>query len=644
MNKLTILVCVFACQAVFLCFADANDRSFVVDYENNRFLKDGQPFRYISGSFHYARVPSVLWKDRMMKMKAMGLNALQTVIPWNFHQPYWSHQSSRFTGDQDLGKFIDTANEVGLLVLLRPGPYICAEWENGGFPAWLTANTSVKVRTSEPGYLFEVTRWMNVLLPVIKPRLYANGGPVIMVQVENEYGSYGACDHDYIDYLYNLYRKQLGDDVVIYSTDGPTTRMITCGSSKDIFTTIDFGAGGSDPMNTFKVLRAYQPTGPLVNSEFYTGWLDHWGSGHAHVGTAAIVTTLKALLAIPEVSVSMYMAIGGTNFGFWNGANSPPYAPQPTSYDYDAPLTESGRYHPDKYMAIRNTIATAMNVTLPPVPDLQAAMAYGSVKFTQQCSLVDALAKSVQAYEFHQPQPFGAAHQSFGFMLYDNTMKVTNTSASALEMTVTGMIHDRTVLLINNMAQYVLKRQDSGSQSLKIAMPSGSSFKLGLLVENQGRINYGGGIGDQKGFIGTVSSPVASVGDVWTQYPLSLDDTMTSIYDFPRSPIDKGSAVPTPAFYYGTFNVTKIADTFLYTDVLGKGQVFINDFNLGRYWPLVGPQKALYVPANLLLEGQNKIAIFELVQGVDSLTEVMFKDVPDVGVANTVEVTSFSKA
>ncbi|EHH51741.1 hypothetical protein EGM_11177 [Macaca fascicularis] len=329
---------------------NATRRVFEIAYSQDRFLKDGQPFRYISGSIHYSRVPRFYWKDRLLKMKMAGLNTIQTYVPWNFHEP-WPGQY-QFSEDHDVEYFLRLAHELGLLVILRPGPYICAEWEMGGLPAWLLEKEAILLRSSDPDYLAAVDKWLGVLLPKMKPLLYQNGGPIITVQVENEYGSYFACDFDYLRFLQKRFHHHLGDDVVLFTTDGAHETFLQCGALQGLYTTVDFGPG-SNITDAFQIQRKCEPKGPLINSEFYTGWLDHWGQPHSTIKTEVVASSLYDILA-RGASVNLYMFIGGTNFAYWNGANSP-YAAQPTSYDYDAPLSEAGDLT-EKYFALRNVI------------------------------------------------------------------------------------------------------------------------------------------------------------------------------------------------------------------------------------------------------------------------------------------------
>ncbi|CAH3193164.1 unnamed protein product, partial [Porites evermanni] len=481
--------------------------SFVVDWKNDVFLKDGEPFRYISGSFHYFRVPRFYWQDRLSKMKAAGLNAVQTYVAWNMHEAKEGQYD--FSGENDLLAFIQMANSAGLLVLVRAGPYICAEWDLGGLPAWLLKNyTTAKFRSStDKNYIAAVDRWMGVLLPKLKPLLYANGGPIIAVQVENEYGSYYTCDHEYMTHLQTLFEQYLGKDVILYTTDISNDRNIDCGSLPTLFTTVDFGAG-EDPAGAFSHLRKYRPHGPLVNSEYYPGWLDHWGGGHQKRQASQIAKYLDEILAL-NASVNLYMFEGGTNFGFMNGANGgggPSYSPQPTSYDYDAPLTEAGD-PTTKYFVLMETIAKYAPVPPGPVPPATQKFAYGKVMMAKVSTFYDVLANLTPSgpVASNKTLTMEQVGQNYGFILYRTT------------------IPSSIICLIC---------------SLDI-VPGKQRFDI-------------------------------AVGD--------LIDLSDLIY-------------------------------FL------QGQAYVNGFNLGRYWPVVGPQITLYVPASVLLSGKkntSKLVLFEL--------------------------------
>ncbi|XP_042331102.1 beta-galactosidase isoform X2 [Sceloporus undulatus] len=423
-----------------------SQRSFGIDYERNCFLKDGQPFRYISGSIHYSRIPRYYWKDRLLKMKMAGLDAIQTYVPWNFHEP--ERGVYNFTGDQDLEYFLQLTEEVGLLVILRAGPYICAEWDMGGLPAWLLEKESIVLRSSDPDYLAAVESWMGVLLPKMRLHLYQNGGPIIMVQVENEYGSYFACDFDYLRYLKNLFRQFLGDEVVLFTTDGASPIFLRCGALQGLYSTVDFGPG-RNVTAAFLTQRHSEPKGPLVNSEFYTGWLDHWGQRHSTVPASILAKSLYEILA-SGANVNMYMFIGGTNFGYWNGANMP-YMPQPTSYDYDAPLSEAGDLT-EKYFAIMEVIAMFKQIPEGPIPPTTPKFAYGRVPLRKAGTVRERLKDLSPSgpVKTAYPLTFVQLKQYFGYVLY-RTKLPKNCSAETLQSSIYGGIHDRAYVSVDGV-------------------------------------------------------------------------------------------------------------------------------------------------------------------------------------------------
>ncbi|XP_040492930.1 beta-galactosidase isoform X2 [Ursus maritimus] len=540
----------------------ASQRTFEIDYSHNRFLKDGQPFRYISGSIHYARVPRFYWKDRLLKMKMAGLNAIQTYVPWNFHEPQPGQY--QFSGEHDVEYFIKLAHELGLLVILRPGPYICAEWDMGGLPAWLLLKESIILRSSDPDYLAAVDKWLGVLLPKMKPLLYQNGGPIITVQVENEYGSYFSCDYDYLRFLQKLFHYHLGNDVLLFTTDGAHEMFLQCGALQGLYATVDFGPGANITA-AFEIQRKSEPRGPLVNSEFYTGWLDHWGQPHSTVRTEVVASSLHEILS-RGANVNLYMFIGGTNFAYWNGANMP-YQAQPTSYDYDAPLSEAGDLT-EKYFALRDVI-----------------------------------------------------RKYFGFVLYRTTLPQDCRDPTPLSSPLSG-VHDRAYVAVDGVPQGVLERSDV--ITLNITGKAGAT--LDLLVENMGRVNYGRYINDFKGLISNLTLGSSILTD-WMIFPLDTENAVRKHlggWDGHNNgrhdkPLDHSSSnYKLPAFYMGNFSIPSgipdlPQDTFIQFPGWTKGQVWINGFNLGRYWPARGPQMTLFVPRHILVtSAPNTIMVLEL--------------------------------
>ncbi|KAM9601269.1 beta-galactosidase isoform 1-T1 [Trichechus inunguis] len=624
---------------------NASQRMFKIDYSQNCFLKDGQPFRYISGSIHYHRVPSFYWKDRLLKMKMAGLNAIQMYIPWNFHEPLPGQY--QFSDDHDVEHFIQLAHEMGLLVILRPGPYICAEWDMGGLPAWLLEKECIVLRSSDPDYLAAVDKWLGVLLPKIKPLLYQNGGPIITVQVENEYGSYFTCDYDYLRFLQNRFRYHLGDEVLLFTTDGARETLLQCGTLQGLYATVDFGAG-SNITAAFEIQRKTEPRGPLVNSEFYTGWLDHWGQPHSRVSTEAVTSSLYNMLAL-GANVNMYMFMGGTNFAYWNGANTP-YAAQPTSYDYDAPLTEAGDLT-EKYFAVRDIIRKFEKVPDGPIPPSTPKFAYGKVALKKLKTVGEALnilspsgpTKSIY------PLTFVQVKQYFGFVLYRTTLPKNCSDPTPLSAPING-VRDRAYVSVNGVPQGILER----NQVFTVNITGEAGATLDVLVENMGRVNYGRYNNDFKGLISNLTLGCSILTD-WLIFPLNAENAVrghlggwgghgNSCHVEPEP--HSSSNFTLPAFYVGNFSIPAgipdlPQDTFIQFPGWTKGQVWINGFNLGRYWPARGPQMTLFVPQHILVtSAPNTVTVLELERApcssVDpALCTVEFVDKPVISTAVT---------
>uniref|UniRef100_A0A8C9R403 Beta-galactosidase n=1 Tax=Scleropages formosus TaxID=113540 RepID=A0A8C9R403_SCLFO len=590
----------------------AAPRTFEIDYKNNCFRKDGDPFRYISGSIHYSRIPRVYWKDRLLKMYMAGLNAIQTYVPWNYHEPVPNQYI--FSGDRDLEYFLQLANDIGFLVVLRPGPYICAEWDMGGLPAWLLNKTDIVLRSSDPDYIRAVDNWMGNLLPKIKPFLYQNGGPIITVQVENEYGSYFACDYNYLRHLTQLFRHHLGNEVVLFTTDGASVGFLKCGSLQDLYATVDFGPGGNVTA-AFAAQRYAEPHGPLVNSEFYTGWLDHWGEHHSVVSASIVAKSLNEILEA-GASVNLYMFIGGTNFGYWNGANTP-YAPQPTSYDYDAPLTEAGDLT-GKYFAIRHVIQQYKSIPEGPVPPSTPKYAYGAVKMNKLKTLSEALdtVSFSGPVKTIYPLTFTDINQHFGYVLYRTKLPMNCSTPTPLSSPLNG-VRDRAYVSVDGVAAGVLERD----KYITINITGTAGSQLDVLVENMGRVNYGKGINDFKGLTSNLTLNSKVLTD-WLVYSLSIDEAVSQGLLTGSQTEEMWSTLVTPlsapAFYSGTFSIPNgipdlPQDTYIEFPGWTKGQVWMNGFNLGRYWPKRGPQLTLYVPAHVLsTDAPNNVTLLEL--------------------------------
>ncbi|XP_064573938.1 beta-galactosidase-1-like protein isoform X2 [Zonotrichia leucophrys gambelii] len=601
--------------------ASPSARSFQLDYEHNCFLKDGAPFRYISGSIHYARVPRPAWRDRLLKMYMSGLSAVQVYVPWNYHETLPGVYD--FTGNRDVEAFLDLTAELGLLVILRPGPYICAEWEMGGLPAWLLWKPDIILRTSNPAYLAAVDSWLHVLLPKIKPRLYHQGGNIISVQVENEYGSYYACDHGYLRHLLGSFRALLGSEVLLFTTDSTGAQELRCGTLQGLYATVDFGPG-SNVTEAFGAQRRVEPRGPLVNSEYYTGWLDYWGEAHASTSAAWVARGLEDMLQL-GASINMYMFHGGTNFAYWSGADyKGQYKPVTTSYDYDAPLSEAGD-PTEKLFAIRTVISKFQPLPVGPMPPATPKYAYGWVALRKYADLLDVLDVLCPSGPIQSqfPLTFEALKQVHGFVVY-HTQLPWDVPDPATLGAPPHSICDRGYVMLQKEYQGTLERD--GQTTLHVTGRAGDS--LDILMENMGRISFGANTSDFKGLLGNLSLNSRPLSN-WLIYPLAIDTAVQQGWPHTALPKSSSGGRVGPAFYTGTFETPGIAwDTFVKFPGWSKGLLWINGFNLGRFWSCRGPQQTLFVPGSVLHAGRpNNITVLEL-EGAPPTPLLLFLDQP----------------
>ncbi|MFW5980892.1 MAG: glycoside hydrolase family 35 protein, partial [Halanaerobiaceae bacterium] len=559
-----------------------------------KFTIDGEEITIISGAIHYFRVVPEYWEDRLLKLKACGFNTLETYVPWNLHEP--EPGKFCFDGRCDLVEFIELAEKIGLHVIVRPSPYICSEWDLGGLPAWLLKDENMKLRCFYKPFLDKIDKYYDVLLPKIKPLLSTNGGPVIAVQIENEYGSYGN-DKKYLQYLKNALNKR-GIDVPLFTSDGPTDSMLQGGTLPDIYKTVNFG---SRPEESFKKLKEYQPDKPVMCMEFWNGWFDHWGEDHHTREGEDVAKVLDNMLKLGG-SVNFYMFHGGTNYGFHNGANfDEVYQPTITSYDSDAPVSESGNLT-EKYYKVRDVLSKYVEVDKDLLPDPIVKKGYGKVEMTETANLLESLIDLTDPVEKTCPQPMEKLGQNYGFILYRT--KVSGPRSQEQNLFLQD-VHDRALIFIDGEYKGTVYRNDDNSKiSLLIDK---NEVTLDILVENMGRINYGPKLKDYKGITEGVRLNNQFLFN-WTIYPLPMKDFSSIKFN----QIEKSNLKENqPTFYKGKFQKEEKADTFVNIEGWKKGVVFINGFNLGRYWE-VGPQKTLYLPAPLLKEGENEIVVFEL--------------------------------
>lgn len=582
----------------------------ILTYNKDSFLMDGEKYTILSGTIHYFRTVPDYWEDRLKKLKACGLNTVETYTCWNLHE--CKEGEFDFSGILDVERFIDTANNLGLNIILRPGPYICAEWEFGGLPSWLLTYPKMRFRCYDELFLSKVRRYYKELFSRLAPRFSTNGGNIIMVQIENEYGSYGN-DKKYLKAIADIYRE-CNVDILLFTSDGPLYSMINGGTVDGELVTLNFG---SKPASSFEILKEFRPNQPLMCCEFWNGWFDHWYEKH-HVRTADdTAVTFDELLSCGS-SVNFYMFHGGTNFGFTNGANYTEeglYQPTITSYDYDAPLTEAGDLT-QKYFDVKRVIEKHFGK----VPELDVSnskkISYGDIKLTHTAPLFANINKLSAPIRNAAPLTMEELGQNFGFILYSTVIKGPYEESRL----IIDDIRDRALIFINGQFKGIFERSRRCDE-INISLGAGEEIKLDILVENMGRINYGSKLKDEKGILHGVRLGLQQQFG-WTMYPLPLDDISSICYEgFTYN--------ESPAFLKGTFETEETGDTFLKLDGFTKGVAFINGFNLGRYWNTAGPQKTLYIPAPLLKKGSNELVIFEL-EGYNH-NSVTLIDKPDLG-------------
>ncbi len=571
--------------------------SSVFEIKGNEFCLNGEPFKIYSGAIHYFRSLPEYWEDRLLKLKLAGFNTVETYVCWNLHEPRKGEYN--FSGMLDIVKFLETAQKIGLYAIVRPGPYICAEWEFGGFPAWLLKDKNIELRCNNPVYLQHVRDFFEKLFSILKPMLITNGGNIIAMQIENEYGSYGN-DKKYLAALKNMYEES-GIDVLKFTSDGTWCNMLSGGTIENVLPTLNFG---SRTATAFSALEPYGKV-PKMCMEFWCGWFDHWGEKHHKRGSDSIIKEIEEFLK-QSASFNMYMFHGGTNFGFNAGSNhNKGFQPTTTSYDYCAPLTEWGDYT-ETYHKIRKLLCEKQNIELTELPPSPKMQNIGKVELSERAYLFDNLDAISQKHYSPLPRHMEAYGQNHGLIYYATKLKGKYSSAFLSIKDV----HDYAHVYFDKKKIAVIDRRKEASLFNKLKLKKqlyingvSSESELGILVDTMGRVNYGADLYDRKG-ISKVALANQTLMD-YDVYTIPLDNLESLSF----KSIDSDTEKTGPVFLKGYFEA-KNGDCFVNMSGFTKGYVFVNGFNLGRYWN-IGPQKALYLPSALLKE-KNEIIILEL--------------------------------
>jgi len=609
-QKIFILNVLLLAVTLFGCRKASNEHTFTLG--DSTFMLDNKPYQIISGEIHYPRVPREAWRARMKMAKAMGLNTIGTYVFWNLHEP--EKGKFDFTGNNDIAEFVKIAKEEGLWVILRPSPYVCAEWEFGGYPYWLQNEKGLEVRSREKQYLAEYKKYINEVGKQLAPLQVNHGGNIIMVQVENEYGSYGA-DKVYLEMNRKMF-VDAGFDGLLYTCD--PEKDIVKGHLKGLMPAIN---GQDNPIKVKQAVRSLnEGKGPFFIAEWYPAWFDWWGTPHHKVPASQYTGKLDTVLS-NGISINMYMFHGGSTRGFMNGANfrdTIPFEPQISSYDYDAPLDEAGNAT-DKFMRFREVIAKHLpkDQKLPAVPQAKPSIALDQIKFTKEIGIFDQLAEGRVS---EQPLTFEDLNQAYGYVLY----KTQITGGKKAELKIDGL-RDYGIIYIDGKRKGTLDRR-LGQESLLIDIPAGK-HTLEIFVENMGRINFGPNLlKNKKGIVGQVSfggMPLKS----WTMYALPFDKVEASKINAVKAKRDS------PVLKLGSFHVNTPADTYLDLRKWGKGVIWVNGHNLGKYWS-IGPQQTIYLPAEWLKKGANEIIVLELnkpeVNLLSSLNKPILDEVTEV--------------
>lgn len=617
-TKLTLLFS-FLLAAFMFCLPASAQKKGTFEAGEGSFLLNGKPFVVKAAEIHYPRIPKEYWEHRIKMCKAIGMNTVCIYIFWNIHEQ--KEGEFDFSGNNDIAAFCRLAQKNGMYVIVRPGPYVCAEWEMGGLPWWLLKKKDIRLREQDPYFMERVKIFEEKVGEQLAPLTIQNGGPIIMVQVENEYGSYGE-DKPYVSAIRDIVRASGFDKVALFQCDWSSN--FTKNGLDDLVWTMNFGTGANID-EQFRRLKELRPNSPLMCSEFWSGWFDKWGGKHETRSSKDMVAGLKEMLD-KNISFSLYMTHGGTSFGHWAGANSPGFAPDVTSYDYDAPINEYGQVTP-KFTELRDMLQQYTDKKLPAAPAPKPIISIPEFKFTQVAPLFENLPEPVVTRDVKTMEEFD---QGWGSILYRTTLPEINGQS---KLHIAGG-HDYLQIFVDGKYIGVLDRRNGDKD---IVLPScKKGAQLDILVEAMGRINFGRAIKDFKGIEGNVELTIDIDGNAYTASLKNWKNyLLPDTYDFNKSqnfkPLtsvkdNKGQRIP--GFYRATFNVSKVGDTFINFETWGKGLVYVNGHGVGRIWE-IGPQQTLYVPGCWLKKGQNEVIVFDVIGPKEAKAEGLNKPIID---------------
>ena len=604
-------VLLFVSLVIASCSSKAEPGTFEVG--DKTFLLNGEPFVVKAAEIHYPRIPKDYWEHRIKQCKALGMNTICLYVFWNFHEQ--KEGEYNFSGQADVAAFCKLAQKHGLYIIVRPGPYVCAEWEMGGLPWWLLKKQDINLRGNDPYFIERTQLFMNRVAAELKDLQITKGGNIIMFQVENEYGAYGT-NKEYVATIRDIVKEAGLNEVPLFQCDWSSN--FENNALDDLLWTINFGTGANIDKQ-FERLLELRPNTPLMCSEFWSGWFDHWGAGHETRSAEALVKGMKEMLD-RNISFSLYMTHGGTSFGHWGGANFPNFSPTCTSYDYDAPIGESGNITP-KYHQVRELLKNFLPAgeSLPEIPDSIPTLSIPAFELTEIAPLFDNLPEATLSEEI---KPMEFFDQGWGSILYRTTLEASDERQTL----IITEAHDWTQVFIDGERIAALSRMKG--ESTVILPPVKAGARLDILVEAMGRMNFGKGIYDWKGI--TEKVELRSLSEIkilknWEVYSIPVDYEFAANKNYTTTP----NTEKQPAYYRATFTLDKTGDTFFNLSNWSKGMVWVNGHALGRFWE-IGPQQTLYMPGCWLKKGKNEIIILDMASPSKPETEGLHKPILNV--------------